>query len=270
MGIDHYRVLGLPSGEEGAKLSVKQISKAYKLKALELHPDKRPGDPNSHTQFHRLKSSYEILRNEKSRKQFDDVHQINVERRSQNDSKRRKTMSDLREREKADFTRKAQKKEDERIHKEIKAEMARCHAMYDSGPEAQEKEDERIHKELKEESARISSMYGSGPVFRMQPKGYPTEGGKENMGYGYDSGFSIDQGKMLKVSWKICGGDYSVERLKELFEKFGKVEDVAKSSRKRGLALVVMASKEAAVAASEKVCGDTTNPLAVEHIILTV
>ncbi|TXG64927.1 hypothetical protein EZV62_011921 [Acer yangbiense] len=39
--VNHYDVLGLPSG---AKLTEKEISKAYKLKALELHPDKRLDD----------------------------------------------------------------------------------------------------------------------------------------------------------------------------------------------------------------------------------
>lgn len=38
---DHYSVLRLPSGEEGAQLSEKEISKVYRAKALELHPDTR-------------------------------------------------------------------------------------------------------------------------------------------------------------------------------------------------------------------------------------
>ncbi|TXG64925.1 hypothetical protein EZV62_011919 [Acer yangbiense] len=40
MDVNRYEVLGLPSGVEGAKLTEKEISKAYKLRALELHPDK--------------------------------------------------------------------------------------------------------------------------------------------------------------------------------------------------------------------------------------
>ncbi|KAK1567314.1 hypothetical protein Q3G72_010748 [Acer saccharum] len=38
--VNHCKVLGLPSGVEGAKLTEKEISKAYKLRALKLHPDK--------------------------------------------------------------------------------------------------------------------------------------------------------------------------------------------------------------------------------------
>ncbi|CAH9138216.1 unnamed protein product [Cuscuta epithymum] len=73
---DHYSVLGLPSGEEGSKLSQKVIRKAYYVKAMVLHPDKRPADSHSaaaaHRDFQKLLNSYEILKEERSRKRFDD------------------------------------------------------------------------------------------------------------------------------------------------------------------------------------------------------
>ncbi|KAL6201281.1 hypothetical protein ACLB2K_024995 [Fragaria x ananassa] len=69
--VDHYQVLGLPSGEEGAKLEEKEITKAYRAKALELHPDKRPNDPNANAEFQLLNASYEILNDPKARKQLD-------------------------------------------------------------------------------------------------------------------------------------------------------------------------------------------------------
>ncbi|KAJ4849513.1 hypothetical protein Tsubulata_021092 [Turnera subulata] len=59
--VDYYAVLGLPSGEEGAKLTETELSEAYKVKALELHPDTRPQDPNAQADFQQLKSSYETL-----------------------------------------------------------------------------------------------------------------------------------------------------------------------------------------------------------------
>ncbi|KAK9926257.1 hypothetical protein M0R45_023498 [Rubus argutus] len=68
---DHYKILGLPSGEEGTKLEEKEITKAYRARALKLHPDKRPNDPNAKAKFQRLNSSYAILRDPKSRKLFD-------------------------------------------------------------------------------------------------------------------------------------------------------------------------------------------------------
>ncbi|KAI3959445.1 hypothetical protein MKW98_019035 [Papaver atlanticum] len=73
MEIDHYAVLGLPSGEEGAKLTQADIKKAYKTKARELHPDKCPVDPNANANFQSVQSSYNILRDEIQRKRFDDL-----------------------------------------------------------------------------------------------------------------------------------------------------------------------------------------------------
>ncbi|KAI3805179.1 hypothetical protein L1987_27315 [Smallanthus sonchifolius] len=69
--IDQYLVLGLASGEEGFKISEKEITTAYRSKPLEVHPDKRPEDPNAVIDFQRLQASYEILKNEQSRKVFD-------------------------------------------------------------------------------------------------------------------------------------------------------------------------------------------------------
>ncbi|KAH0683801.1 hypothetical protein KY289_021553 [Solanum tuberosum] len=76
--VDHYVVLDLPSGEQGAKLSQQEISKAYRKKALELHPDKRPDDPNAHENFRKLKTSYDILKDEKNRKLFDSTRKITI------------------------------------------------------------------------------------------------------------------------------------------------------------------------------------------------
>ncbi|KAL6146721.1 hypothetical protein ACLB2K_057399 [Fragaria x ananassa] len=67
---DHYRVLDLPSGKEGIKLNDKQITKAYRRKALQLHPDKRPNDPNANAKFQRLQSSYATLMDPHARRVF--------------------------------------------------------------------------------------------------------------------------------------------------------------------------------------------------------
>ncbi|KAF5204302.1 Wat1-related protein [Thalictrum thalictroides] len=86
--INHYEVLGFQTSNKNnnnnigggargcilqnlTKLTTNQISKAYKSKALELHPDKRPDDPNAKSEFQQLKSSYDILMDDESRKIFD-------------------------------------------------------------------------------------------------------------------------------------------------------------------------------------------------------
>ncbi|PWA44500.1 dnaJ domain-containing protein [Artemisia annua] len=57
--------------EKGLQLSTKDIKKAYKLKALELHPDKKPNNTNAVTDFQKLQASYNILKDEYTRKVFD-------------------------------------------------------------------------------------------------------------------------------------------------------------------------------------------------------
>ncbi|KAF3455569.1 hypothetical protein FNV43_RR00202 [Rhamnella rubrinervis] len=136
MDVDHYSILGLPSGEEGAEITEKEISRAYKAKALELHPDKRPHDPNAHSNFQKLKSSYDILKDEKARKLFDHllkVKQEQLRRQSERDAKRKKMAADL-EIERAALLQKLERRK-ERIARNLK-ENARTGAMQASKVEA--------------------------------------------------------------------------------------------------------------------------------------
>ncbi|CAI9116540.1 OLC1v1017716C1 [Oldenlandia corymbosa var. corymbosa] len=240
--VDHYVVLGLPSGEEGAKLSDKEIGKAYRSKALELHPDKRLDYPDAKANFVRLKESYEILKDAKARKLFDDLMRVRREKfrlQSLQSAKRRKLMSELEERERS--------------------------AAFAVEPQA-----ERITRKFKEEVAKIRAMFCN----KTAPSASPTHPNKEkksrrSKGNTEEEGSisSADKEKMVKVSWEEFGtDDYSAQRLREIFGEFGKVEDVAILSsnddkKKKCSALVVMASKDAAVAATSTVLGDLSNPL---------
>ncbi|KAL5561245.1 hypothetical protein UlMin_030992 [Ulmus minor] len=232
--VDHYSVLGLPTGEEGAKLTEKEISKAYKAKALVLHPDKRPDDPNAHANFQRVKTSYEILKDDKARKLFDDLLSVKREqhrRHFERDSKKRKMVSDLEKREKAAF---------------------------DPDPAARARaKEEEIARKFEAEITRIRAMHAN--------KGAPPTSVPKAESVG-TAGATLNKERVLKVSWENVGEGYTSERLRELFSKFGGVEDVViKSTKKKGSAsaLVVMASKDAAVAATGAVSGDLSNPLLV-------
>jgi len=102
--IDHYEVLCLPSGEEGAALTIEQIEKAYRTQSRLRHPDKRPDDPNATADFQRLSSSYKLLRDESLRRQFDARlrgRRVAAARAAAAGVKRRKAVSDLEERERA-------------------------------------------------------------------------------------------------------------------------------------------------------------------------
>ncbi|XP_021753023.1 dnaJ homolog subfamily C member 17-like [Chenopodium quinoa] len=232
--IDHYIVLGLVTGEEGSKLTEKEISTAYRKKAIELHPDKNLNDPDAPAKFQKLRVSYEILKDPKARKEFDDLLRVRREKKvrdKQFDAKRRRMMSDLEERERASFVDPEKKARDE---------------------------EEAIMKKLAEEIARIKASLAKKPVFEKEER-------RENVGG--VGGVALDKSKVLKVSWEKGDSEYSASRLRELFEEFGDVEDVViKGSKKKSScssALVVMGSKEDAVAATGVMIGDLSNPLLV-------
>lgn len=215
--VDHYLVLGLPSGEEATlKLSEKEILKAYKLKALVVHPDKRPDDPDAHEKFQRLWSSYEVLKDENTRKVFDDVLRVQrekQEKKTQVDSKRRKMMSDLEERERS------------------------SHAARGYDEEA------RIARKLKEVVDGIRAKYAK------KRGGFETS---ESCGVDEkrkEDSIQLDKERVLKVSWGRIGEGYTVGKLREVFKKFGGVEDVVirRSTKKKCSALIVMATKDEAV-----------------------
>lgn len=80
-----------------------QIKKAYRKKALKLHPDKNPDNPNAASEFHKLSKVLEILTDECARRAYDKVLKAREEaalRHWHLDSKRRKLKEDLEAREK--------------------------------------------------------------------------------------------------------------------------------------------------------------------------
>ncbi|KAL6209202.1 hypothetical protein ACLB2K_020145 [Fragaria x ananassa] len=239
MNVDHYAILGLESGEKGAELTEEEIIKAYKKKALKLHPDKNPGDTEAAANFQRLVSSYEILRDEKARKLFDDLLKVRRQQQRrdlQRDAKRKRMVSDLEARERAAFA---------------------------PDPAAKDRQEEdRITRKLAEEIARIRAMHANkGVPTASVPKKDNRRVEKESAG-GAEQG--VDMERMLQVTWEKVGEDYTAERLRKLFSRFGEVEDVViKSKKKKGSAVVVMATKDAAVASTRTMTGDLSNPLLV-------
>ncbi|MBU2213735.1 molecular chaperone DnaJ [Patescibacteria group bacterium] len=66
MPSDYYSVLGLPRDA-----SKDDIKKAYRKLSKELHPDKNKGDKESEQKFKEVNEAYEVLSDEKKRKQYD-------------------------------------------------------------------------------------------------------------------------------------------------------------------------------------------------------
>ena len=66
MSTDYYKLLGVAK-----EASAADIKKAFRKRALELHPDKNPDDPNAEEKFKDLNEAYAVLSDEEKRRQYD-------------------------------------------------------------------------------------------------------------------------------------------------------------------------------------------------------
>ncbi|XP_029385845.1 dnaJ homolog subfamily B member 11 [Echeneis naucrates] len=65
-GRDFYKILGVSKSA-----SIRDIKKAYRKLALQLHPDRNQDDPKAQDKFADLGAAYEVLSDEEKRKQYD-------------------------------------------------------------------------------------------------------------------------------------------------------------------------------------------------------
>ena len=67
---DYYQILGVSKNEPQS-----EIKKHYRKLARELHPDKTKGDKKLEEKFKSISEAYEILGDDKKRKEYDDIQQ---------------------------------------------------------------------------------------------------------------------------------------------------------------------------------------------------
>jgi molecular chaperone DnaJ len=63
---DYYEVLGI-----GKTASADEIKKAYRKQAMQYHPDRNPNNKEAEVKFREVSEAYEVLSDEKKRRQFD-------------------------------------------------------------------------------------------------------------------------------------------------------------------------------------------------------
>lgn len=68
---DYYRVLGVSEDAPA-----KDITKAYRKLARELHPDKNPGDAAAEERFKEVSSAYDVLGDAAKRAEYDEVRRL--------------------------------------------------------------------------------------------------------------------------------------------------------------------------------------------------
>jgi len=69
---DHYKILGVPPGA-----GRNDIKKAYRVLAMQYHPDKNPDNPFAEARFIEIQEAYSVLYDPIARKVYDDERWLN-------------------------------------------------------------------------------------------------------------------------------------------------------------------------------------------------
>jgi DnaJ family protein C protein 17 len=217
------------------------IKKAYRKKALKVHPDKNPDNPKAAEKFHQLSEALTVLTDESARKAYDNLlkaRKANEIRNRQLDAKRRKFKDALEAREK--------------VATEQTTDTVLAGNKLAARIEQLRKEGQR---QLEEEQERLRQMIHEERTFSSQP-------------------IIVDGPAKLKVRWKESSSDaskYDSNTLKRIFSKYGDVGEVIvmASSKKSGShsGLIEMKSGRAASLAENIERGFDENPLKVKLLV---
>lgn len=214
--------------------SIADIKKAYRKKALQCHPDKNPDDPEAAKKFHFLSKVLGILTDDAARFAYDKVLKAKKEaalRHKEIDSKRRKLKEDLELREKRAGH--AAKSADQLLKEEIER-------LRKEGSKAVEEEIEYVKRKLLEE---------------------------QNLNYNTE-----DSAKYrIKIRWSAnksdeTNGGYTQEMIYNFFAKYGDIQALVMSPKKKGSALIEFQDVKSAEMAVQLEIGLPGNPLKLEWI----
>ena len=254
--VDPYAVLGLAPGV----LTDAEIKKAYRKKALVLHPDKRKDSEREVAQreFDALQKAYDILLDPQARKALEDLAKARAATQARfdaQDAKRRKMREDLERRERAA---ERGKTEEEEARERLQAELTRLRRDFASRKRAYDGE---------VRPGGDGSVSGPGAAERRdENSASPTQTTRRGEDEQNKSASVVPEHlyRTVKVSWRKDVSHYPVAKLRELFSRQGDVvEDVVirEGKKKKGSALVVFAEVAAAKRAAANVNGDRENPL---------
>ena len=152
--MDLYKILEI--SEDATK---EAITKAYRKKALKVHPDKNPDNPKAAETFHLLTQTLEVLTDVAARGAYDrcrKAKKVAEERHSHLDAKRRKLKEDLEAREfsskpKSNFPSTPFAKEEPKKETPMTQFEREILRLRKEGSRLVEAEQERLREELREQ-----------------------------------------------------------------------------------------------------------------------
>lgn len=203
--VDWYAFVGV---ERDAP--AREISRAYRKRALSCHPDKRPGDAAAAKEFATLQRAYDVLSDEAARKAFDGVleaRELRERRRDAEDGRRRKQREDLEAREAAA---RAAQRAAYGGGAAPAPKRARAAEADEDGPEdarASLAAETAARKQLEAELQRIRDRNAAAAAARARASASAARAGA--------SGGSSDDGAALTLRW-AAGTAYSAELLQAL------------------------------------------------------
>ncbi|KAG0199540.1 hypothetical protein BGX28_007236 [Mortierella sp. GBA30] len=210
--LDWYSVLGVDR-----TATTKEITRAYRLKALKVHPDKNP-DPNAAKIFHELSQAYDLLLDPAARAAFDNLLNVKVqarERADKYDSARRKMKEDLESRENA--FRKQQQDE--------KAAALRMHYEMERLKKENIKKREEREAELLRQADQLTEAAAAARQAARDGKYQTTI---------FSEATSLDT--TLRLKWKKKKYTFESEDLIDIFKNYGTIDSCL--SKNQGSALV--------------------------------
>ncbi|QDS72677.1 hypothetical protein FKW77_002990 [Venturia effusa] len=138
--VDYYALIG---GDIHPGSTEEAIRTAYRKKALAIHPDKRPNDPNAATAFHELQIANDVLSDPAAKEVYDRVRMGRELKKKQAEmmtGKRKRMAEDLERRESGAFKRAKEELDAEQL---LEREIAR---LQEDGRKRRKQMEEEIKK----------------------------------------------------------------------------------------------------------------------------
>ncbi|KAJ1663492.1 hypothetical protein IW140_001162 [Coemansia sp. RSA 1813] len=215
--VDLYELL-----EVASEAGEKELTKAYRIKALKYHPDKNRDSPEITQIFHDIKAAYDTLSDAKKRAEYDEQRRAQLAKRQRRDalSGHRKKMKTQLE---ADELRARQSRE---------AEAMRARSMHDDAARFREeslREDMRRDKKMREHVQRMQQMEADDEREREERRRQANAAMED-----------VDElDRSIRIRWDPSEGHVGQELLAPAFAPFGEIEEIvvapmSENGRKRG------------------------------------